>query len=133
MTFGKELFTVKMYAVCSLPSVTLDKAFAKCIWIFVECPWHSANLLYPVVRGPSCKESAVDVYWCEFYGRLKKRCAISVSAEISVRRRIRHSAANSLCGNHGLEWNSEDDERRRQLIHQESGRVSLVSSSPCEF
>jgi len=36
-------------AVCCMPSVTLGKAFAECFWAFAECPWHSANLLYPVV------------------------------------------------------------------------------------
>jgi len=37
-------------AVCCMPSVTLDKTVAECFWAFAECPWHSANLLYPVVQ-----------------------------------------------------------------------------------
>ena len=35
----------------SLPSATLGKAFAECIWAFAECPWHSAKSLLPVVFG----------------------------------------------------------------------------------
>jgi len=42
LTLGKEFFAVKMYAMCSLPSVTLGKAFAECFWGFAvsrSAPW----------------------------------------------------------------------------------------------
>jgi len=45
----KQLFAVKTYAECHLPSVTLGKRFAECFWGFAECPWHSTKFLYPVV------------------------------------------------------------------------------------
>ena len=34
----------------ALPSVTLDKGFAECIWGFAECHRHSAKSLSPVVQ-----------------------------------------------------------------------------------
>ena len=48
-TLGKLAFAVKGFAECRLPSVTLGKRFAECFEGFVECPWHSAKLQYPVV------------------------------------------------------------------------------------
>ena len=44
LTLDKELFAVKTYAECRLPSVTLDKPFA-------ECSWHTAKLLFLVVNA----------------------------------------------------------------------------------
>jgi hypothetical protein len=46
---GKELFADKIFAECSLPSVTLGKAFAECKIVFVECLRHSAKNAIPVV------------------------------------------------------------------------------------
>ena len=43
------LFAGTVDDVCSLPSVTLCKSFAECFSDFAECPWHVANLLFPVV------------------------------------------------------------------------------------
>jgi hypothetical protein len=34
---GKEPFADEIFAECSLPSVTLDKAFAECKIAFAEC------------------------------------------------------------------------------------------------
>jgi hypothetical protein len=49
-TLGKELFADKIFAECSLPSVTLGKAFAECKIAFAECLRHSAKNAIPVVR-----------------------------------------------------------------------------------
>jgi hypothetical protein len=46
---GKEPFADKMFAECSLPSVTLDKGFAECKMAFAECLRHSAKNTIPVV------------------------------------------------------------------------------------
>ena len=48
-TLGKLAFAVNKFAKCRLPNVTLGKPFTECFWDFAECPWHSANILYPVV------------------------------------------------------------------------------------
>jgi hypothetical protein len=40
---GKEPFADKVFAECSLPSVTLGKAFAECKLAFAECIRHSAK------------------------------------------------------------------------------------------
>ena len=47
---GKEPFAGCGFAVCSLPSVALGKAFAECNRAFAECPRHSAKSASPVVR-----------------------------------------------------------------------------------
>jgi hypothetical protein len=46
---GKEPFADEIFAECSLPSVTLGKAFAECKIIFAECLRHSAKNVIPVV------------------------------------------------------------------------------------
>ena len=46
---GKEPFAGCGFAVCSLPSVALGKAFAECNRAFAECPRHSAKSASPVV------------------------------------------------------------------------------------
>jgi hypothetical protein len=48
---GKELFADEIFAECSLPSVTLGKAFAECKIAFAECLRHSAKNVIPVVLG----------------------------------------------------------------------------------
>jgi hypothetical protein len=48
---GKEPFADEIFAECSLPSVTLGKAFAECKIAFAECLRHSAKNAIPVVRG----------------------------------------------------------------------------------
>ena len=57
-TLGKLAFADKGFAEFRLSSVTLGKPFAECFWNFTECPWHLANILYPVVIciliSPSC-------------------------------------------------------------------------------
>jgi hypothetical protein len=40
---GKEAFADVLFAEPSLPSATLDKAFAKCFWGFAECFRHSTK------------------------------------------------------------------------------------------
>jgi hypothetical protein len=49
-TLGKEVFADEFFAVYSLPSMAFGKAFAECIYGFVECPGHSAKRLIPVVN-----------------------------------------------------------------------------------
>ena len=46
---GKEPFADEIFAECSLPSVTLGKAFAECKIAFAECLRHSAKNAIPVV------------------------------------------------------------------------------------
>jgi hypothetical protein len=46
---GKEPFADEIFAECSLPSVTLGKAFAECKIAFAECFRHSAKKAIPVV------------------------------------------------------------------------------------
>jgi hypothetical protein len=46
---GKEPFADEIFAECSLPSVTLGKAFAECKIVFAECRRHSAKNAIPVV------------------------------------------------------------------------------------
>jgi hypothetical protein len=46
---GKEPFADKIFAECSLPSVTLGKGFAECKISFAECLRHSAKNAIPVV------------------------------------------------------------------------------------
>jgi hypothetical protein len=46
---GKDPFADKNFAECSLPSVTLGKAFAECKIAFAECIRHSAKNAIPVV------------------------------------------------------------------------------------
>jgi hypothetical protein len=48
---GKEAVVDVQFAECSLPSVTLSKAFAECKIAFVECLRHSVKELCPVVRS----------------------------------------------------------------------------------
>jgi hypothetical protein len=51
---GKEPFADEIFAECSLPSVTLGKAFAdfaECKIAFAECLRHSAKNAIPVVHG----------------------------------------------------------------------------------
>jgi hypothetical protein len=48
-TLGKEPFADEIFAECSLPSVTLGKAFAECKIVFAECLRHSAKNAIPVV------------------------------------------------------------------------------------
>jgi hypothetical protein len=52
---GKEPF-----AECSLPSVTLGKAFAECKIAFAECLRHSAKNAIPVVKGNTARSNGVD-------------------------------------------------------------------------
>jgi hypothetical protein len=47
---GKEPFADEIFAECSLPSVTLGKAFAECKIAFAECLRHSAKNAIPVVN-----------------------------------------------------------------------------------
>jgi hypothetical protein len=47
---GKEPFADEIFAECSLPSVTLGKAFAECKIAFAECLRHSAKNAIPVVK-----------------------------------------------------------------------------------
>jgi hypothetical protein len=47
---GKEPFADEIFAECSLPSVTLGKAFAECKVAFAECLRHSAKNAIPVVH-----------------------------------------------------------------------------------
>jgi hypothetical protein len=47
---GKEPFADEIFAECSLPSVTLGKAFAECKIAFAECLRHSAKNTIPVVK-----------------------------------------------------------------------------------
>jgi hypothetical protein len=49
-TLGKEHFADEIFAECSLPSVTLGKAFAECKIAFAECR-HSAKNAIPVANG----------------------------------------------------------------------------------
>jgi hypothetical protein len=46
---GKEPFADEVFVLCSLPSVTLDKAFTECKIAFAECLRHSAKNAIPVV------------------------------------------------------------------------------------
>jgi hypothetical protein len=46
---GKEPFADEIFAECSLPSVTLGKAFAECKKAFAECLRHSSKNAIPVV------------------------------------------------------------------------------------
>jgi hypothetical protein len=46
---GKEPFADEIFAECSLPSVTLGKAFAEYKIAFAECLRHSAKNAIPVV------------------------------------------------------------------------------------
>jgi hypothetical protein len=46
---GKEPFADEIFAECSLPSVTLGKAFAEWKIAFAECLRHSAKNAIPVV------------------------------------------------------------------------------------
>jgi hypothetical protein len=46
---GKEPFADEIFVECSLPSVTLGKAFAECKIAFAECFRHSAKNAIPVV------------------------------------------------------------------------------------
>jgi hypothetical protein len=46
----REPFADEIFAECSLPSVTLGKAFAECKMAFAECFRHSAKNAIPVVR-----------------------------------------------------------------------------------
>jgi hypothetical protein len=48
---GKEPFADEIFAECSLPSVTLGKAFAECKIAFVECLRHSAKNAIPVASS----------------------------------------------------------------------------------
>jgi hypothetical protein len=48
-TLGKKVFADEFFAVYSLPSAALGKAFAECIYGFAEYPGHSAKRLIPVV------------------------------------------------------------------------------------
>jgi hypothetical protein len=48
-TLCKEPFADEIFAECSLPSVTLGKAFAECKIAFAECLRHSAKNAIPVV------------------------------------------------------------------------------------
>jgi len=61
MALGKEPFAGCGFAVCSLPSVALGKAFAECNRAFAECPRHSAKSASPVVMSASCSRFAVPV------------------------------------------------------------------------
>jgi hypothetical protein len=47
---GKEPFADEIFTECSLPSVTLGKAFAECKIAFAECLRHSAKKAIPVVH-----------------------------------------------------------------------------------
>jgi hypothetical protein len=46
---GKEPFADKVFVECSLPSVTLVKAFAECKITFTECIRHSVKNVISVV------------------------------------------------------------------------------------
>jgi hypothetical protein len=46
---AKNPLSMKTFAECSLPSVTLGKAFAECKIAFAECLRHSAKNAIPVV------------------------------------------------------------------------------------
>jgi hypothetical protein len=48
---GKEPFADEIFAECSLPSVTLGKAFAECKIAFAEYFRHSAKNAIPVVQA----------------------------------------------------------------------------------
>jgi hypothetical protein len=48
-TLGKEAFADHFFAVSSLPSATLGKGFAECLYYFAECVRHSVNEASPVV------------------------------------------------------------------------------------
>jgi hypothetical protein len=48
---GKEPFADEIFAECSLPSVTLGKAFAECKIAFAERLRHSAKNAIPLVNG----------------------------------------------------------------------------------
>jgi hypothetical protein len=50
----KEPFADKIFAECSLPSVTLAKAFAECKIAFAECLRHSAKNAIPVLLVATC-------------------------------------------------------------------------------
>jgi hypothetical protein len=52
---GKEPFADKIFAECSLPSVTLGKGFAECKIAFAECLRHSAKNAIPVVPQTDSK------------------------------------------------------------------------------
>jgi hypothetical protein len=47
----------EIFAECSLPSVTLGKAFAECKIAFAECLRHSAKNAIPVVLHSKCMMS----------------------------------------------------------------------------
>jgi hypothetical protein len=57
---GKELFADEIFAECSLPSVTLGKAFVECKIVFAECLRHSAKNAIPVVY---VSQTLLDVTW----------------------------------------------------------------------
>jgi hypothetical protein len=64
---GKEPFADEIFAECSLPSVTLGKAFAECKIAFAECLRHSAKNAIPVVlvlrkRSSKCIYSSIPLY-----------------------------------------------------------------------
>jgi hypothetical protein len=56
-TLGKEPFADEIFAECSLPSVTLGKAFAECKIAFAECLRHSAKNAIPVVYIPKSSKT----------------------------------------------------------------------------
>ena len=45
--------------MCWLPRATLGKEVAECFSDFAECPWHSANLPYPIVQWLTLYKIAV--------------------------------------------------------------------------
>jgi hypothetical protein len=57
---GKEPFADEIFAECSLPSVTLDKAFAECKIAFAECLRYSAKNAIPVVIVQ--EKNSLDIY-----------------------------------------------------------------------
>jgi hypothetical protein len=72
-TLGKEPFADEIFAECSLPSVTLGKAFAVCKIAFAECLRHSAKNAIPVVIRishyiVSKKNSALSTHMVNYCG-----------------------------------------------------------------
>jgi hypothetical protein len=57
---GKQPFADKIFAECSLLSVTLGKGFVECKIAFAECLRHSAKNVIPVVvNGSSIYNASV--------------------------------------------------------------------------